>query len=74
MVDVARYEAGDLGTARAIEVQFHFRQCPRCGSSLADIRQARHEILGLTASSQAIRARTAAEEIRKSMRCRLQLH
>lgn len=71
---MARYEAGDLGTARAIEVQFHFRQCPRCGSSLAEIRQARHEILGLTASSQATRARIAAEEIRKSMRCRLQLH
>lgn len=71
MLDVARYEAGDLGTARAIEVQFHFRQCPRCVSSLAEIRQARHEILGLTPSSQATRSRHAAEEIRWVLRGRV---
>lgn len=71
MLDVAHFEAGDLVSARAVEVQYHLRHCARCKASLAEIRQARHEILGLTAVAQLHRSRRAAAEIQFLLRRRL---
>jgi anti-sigma factor ChrR (cupin superfamily) len=68
LIDVARYESGDLSLARRATIQAHSGCCARCGTSLADIRQAREEILGSTANSTSTQSRHAAEEIRAILR------
>ncbi|MES1205139.1 MAG: hypothetical protein ABUS79_04305 [Pseudomonadota bacterium] len=71
VLDVARFESGDLNEAQRATVIAHARQCARCGLSVAELREARKEILGGTADISTVRSLRAAEEIATILRLRL---
>jgi hypothetical protein len=71
VLDVACFESGGLSDLRRAAVKAHSRSCMRCGFSLADIRQARTEILGATEKIRTLRSRHAAEEIQNLLRPRM---
>lgn len=71
VLDVAGFEAGSLPALRRALVSAHSRRCPHCACSLAEIQQARNEILGPLPDDRAAAARRAAEEIETLLRRRL---
>lgn len=71
MLDVASFESGDLPARRSAIVGEHSRRCAHCACSLAEIQQARTELLGPLPAARALAARRAAEEIETLLRRRL---
>jgi len=71
VLDVASFESGGLPALRHAVVSAHSRRCPHCACSLAEIQQARNEILGPLPEGRAAAARRAAEEIETLLRRRL---
>jgi hypothetical protein len=71
VLDVARFESGELSELRNAVLQAHSSHCFRCGCSLAELQQARAEILGITPHARSLRSRRAAEEIQNLLRRRL---
>jgi hypothetical protein len=71
VLDVARFESGDLPRGQRAVIKRHAHQCSRCTSALQEIRRARSEILGETAGAQSDRSRLAAETIQGILRQRV---
>jgi hypothetical protein len=71
VLDVASFESGDLSALRSAVVGEHSRRCAHCACSLAEIQQARNEILGPLPAARALAAQRAAAEIEMLLRRRL---
>jgi hypothetical protein len=71
VLDVAGFESGTLSGVRRAVIDAHSRRCPYCACSLAELQQARLEILGLTPGGRAAVAQRAADEIETLLRRRL---
>lgn len=71
VLDLAAFEAGDLDGLGRAELTAHARHCVRCGTALAELQQARREILGTTDLARLSRVRLAAREIEDALRRRL---
>lgn len=71
VLDIAAFEAGDLDGLRRAELTAHARHCKRCDTALAELQQARREILGATDLARLSRVRLAAREIEDALRRRL---
>ncbi|MEP6653927.1 MAG: hypothetical protein ABJA82_11235 [Myxococcales bacterium] len=71
LFDVACLESGDLTAHRRAAVLAHARRCPRCGLSLAELSQARREILGAAPATRSVQAQRAAQQIAEALRMRL---
>jgi|GEM_PF-5790282 len=71
VLDVARFESGDLPRKQRAAIKRHAHQCSRCTSALQEIGRARNEILGETAGVQSDRSRRAAETIQGILRQRV---
>lgn len=71
VLDVAGFESGTLSAVRRAVVDAHSRRCAYCACSLAELQQARVEILGVTSGSSGAIAQRAAEDIETILRRRL---
>jgi len=68
---VASFESGALPPLRRVVVSAHSRRCPHCACSLAELQQARAELLGRLPEGRAAAARRAAAEIETLLHRRL---
>ena len=71
VLDVAGFESGTLSAVRRAVIDAHSRRCAYCACSLAELQQARVEILGATSGGSAAVAQRAAESIEIQLRRRL---
>ena len=71
LFDVACLESGGLTPNRRVAVLAHTRRCARCGLSLAELSEARREILGATPDARSAQAQRAARQIAEAVRMRL---
>lgn len=71
VLDIARIESGDLGGARRAVVIAHAGRCSRCGLTIAELREARNEILGPTPHARFAQSQRAAAAIENILRLRL---
>jgi hypothetical protein len=65
VIDLVRFEAGDLDELRAAAVNGHQRRCRPCAGRIRDLRQARSELFE---NAPAQRSRQAAADIASVMR------
>ncbi|MEO5769507.1 MAG: hypothetical protein ABIS92_14235 [Polyangia bacterium] len=71
LFDVACLESGDLTANRRATMLAHTRRCPRCGLSLAELSQARRELLGAAPAARVAQAQRDAQQIAEALRLRL---
>lgn len=71
VLDVAGFEAGILPAVQRAVIAAHARRCAHCACSLAEIQQARVELLGPSLSGRAAVVQRAAQEIETLLRRRL---
>ena len=68
VLDVAGFESGTLPAVRRAVIDAHSRTCPYCACSLAELQQARTEILGANPMGRAAVAQRAAAQIETLVR------
>lgn len=71
LFEVACSESGGLTERRREAILAHSQHCPRCRFALAELAQARRELLGATAADGFLQAQRAANEIAALLRHRL---